>query len=106
MGACAGNTSRAILNKVKTTTSVKTNGLVSGKTCRLAVLLFGLVLGACVDPVHSQPAYKIGAVVTNFTLITRRPWTNDAGRVFMEGAPIRLSDFAERVVFFEFFDAT
>ena len=70
------------------------------------MLLLGFVLGACVEPVHSQSVYRVGDVVTNFTFYARRPWTNDAGSVFTPGTPLPLSEFAGRVVFVEFFDAT
>ena len=50
--------------------------------------------------------YKSGDIVTNFTLINRLAWTNESGRVFGPGTPLRLSDFAGKILFMEFFDAT
>jgi hypothetical protein len=50
--------------------------------------------------------YQAGQVVTNFTIYTRRAWSDSAGRTFAPGAPIRLSDFAGKVIFVEFFDPT
>jgi len=85
---------------------MKVNGSISRRISRLAVLFLGLVCSACVESVRAQPIYQVGQVVSNFTLMTRRPWTNDAGRAFMVGTPLRLSDFSDNVVLFEFFDAT
>jgi hypothetical protein len=48
--------------------------------------------------------YQPGQVVTNFTLYARPNWTNSAG--FAAYAPMRLSDFAGKVIFVEFFDPT
>jgi hypothetical protein len=50
--------------------------------------------------------YKMGDIVTNFTLINRLAWTNESGRAFEPGSPLRLSDFGGKVLFMEFFDAT
>ncbi len=85
---------------------MKTNGLVSRKISGVAALLLGLAFGADLEPAQAQPYYKLGQIVTNFTLYTRRAWTNDAGREFAPGTPLRLSDFAGHIVFFEFFDPT
>ena len=46
--------------------------------------------------------YQVGQVVTNFVLYARSPWTNSAG--ISENAPMRLSDFAGKIIFVEFFD--
>ena len=71
------------------------------------VLLSILALLSNVDLAQAQ-YYRVGQIVnpTNFTLYTRRPWTNLTGRGFSQGAPVRLTDFAGYVVFFEFFDPT
>jgi hypothetical protein len=51
----------------------------------------------------SAATYQVGDIVTNFTLIARRTFTNDAGRVFDANAPIQLRDFEGRIVLLEFF---
>jgi len=51
----------------------------------------------------SAATYQVGDIVTNFTLIARHAFTNDAGRVFHANAPVQLRDFEGRIVFFEFF---
>jgi len=51
----------------------------------------------------SAATYQVGNIVSNFTLIVRHPFTNDAGRVFASNAPVQLHDFAGKIVFFEFF---
>ena len=51
----------------------------------------------------SAATYQVGDIVTNFTLIARRPFTNDAGRAFEANAPVQLHDFAGKIVFVEFF---
>lgn len=53
----------------------------------------------------AQQGYRVGAVVTtNFALVNRYLWTNDAGRVFTPGNTVlRLSDFDGQIVFFELF---
>lgn len=48
--------------------------------------------------------YQVGQVVTNFTLYARPSWTNSGG--FAEDAPMRLKDFAGKIVFVDFFDPT
>ena len=48
--------------------------------------------------------YQVGQVVTNFILYARPNWTNSAG--FPEDAPMRLRDFAGKILFVEFFDPT
>jgi hypothetical protein len=64
-----------------------------------------LAFGAGMVPVQAAQ-YKLGDVVTNFTLINRVEWTNESGRVFEADTPLRLSDFGGKVLFMEFFDAT
>jgi hypothetical protein len=54
-------------------------------------------------PKLSAATYQVGNIVSNFTLIARHAFTNDAGRVFASNAPVQLHDFAGRIVFFEFF---
>jgi len=61
-----------------------------------------LALAAGVAPA-SAAVYKLGDVVTNFTLINRMAWTNESGRAFGPGTPLRLSDFGGKVLFMEFF---
>lgn len=48
--------------------------------------------------------YQVGQVVTNFILYARPNWTNSAG--FANNAPMRLRDFAGKIIFVEFFDPT
>jgi hypothetical protein len=85
---------------------MKTNGFADRCSPCLTALLLGLILAACVAESHGAKAYQVGDIVQDFTLITRRPWTNQAGRVFTQGSPLRLSDFAGSVLFVKFFDAT
>ncbi len=47
--------------------------------------------------------YRVGDTVTNFTFVTRRPFTRPDGTPEPAGATVRLSDFAGRVVFLEWF---
>src|SRR5437867_1218604 len=47
--------------------------------------------------------YSVGDIVTNFTLVARRPFTRPDGTPVPAGATVRLSDFAGRVVFLEWF---
>ena len=47
--------------------------------------------------------YQVGDAVTNFYLVNRLPWTNDLGQRVPAGAPLRLSDFAGKIAFFELF---
>ena len=51
----------------------------------------------------SAATYQVGDIVTNFTLVARHSFTNDAGRVFDANAPIQLRDFEGRIIFLEFF---
>jgi len=47
---------------------------------------------------------RIGDIVTNnFTLKNRYLWTNDNGQIFTSTNTWRMSDFAGKIVFFEFF---
>lgn len=47
--------------------------------------------------------YQVGQSVTNFSLVARRQFTRPDGTVVPAGATVRLSDFAGRVVFLEWF---
>jgi len=85
---------------------MKINGLGLGKLFGLTPLLLSLVCGLSPKSGSAQSFQSVGQVVTNFTLYTRNQWTNDAGRIFPEDTPVKLSDFAGHIVFFEFFDPT
>ena len=79
---------------------MKANGSVIWLKATSALWL-AFVSGIC----PTQAAYyQPGQVVTNFTLYTRPSWTNSAG--FPDDAPMRLSDFAGKIIFVEFFDPT
>jgi len=80
---------------------MKTNGLVR----RWGFLTCLLAFAAGMAPA-SAAFYQPGQIVSNFTLINRLAWTNESGRVFGAGTPLRLSDFAGKILFMEFFDAT
>jgi len=73
---------------------------------KVALFLLCFMCGGSIESIQAQSFQKVGQVVTNFTLYMRRAWTNQTGRAFSPGAPVRLSDFAGTVVFFEFFDPT
>lgn len=47
--------------------------------------------------------YRVGDVVTNFTFVARRQFTRPDGTLAPAGSTVRLSDFAGRVVFLEWF---
>jgi hypothetical protein len=66
-------------------------------------LLLALVLLA--GPAAAQiGTNKIGTIVTNnFTLQNRYRWTNDNGQIFTSANTWRLSDFAGKIVFIDFF---
>lgn len=67
----------------------------------------GLLLALVGGELPSFAAYyQPGQVVTNFTVYTRRSWTDSSGKTFAPGSPMRLSDFAGKVIFVEFFDPT
>lgn len=66
-------------------------------------LTFLLALVSAVPVSRAQP-YQVGQIVTtNFSLTTRFAWTNDSGQVFTPNTPLHLSDFAGKIVLFEFF---
>jgi hypothetical protein len=84
---------------------MKINGGL-GKIFGATILVLGLGCGVVPESARAQNFQSLGQVVTNFTLYSRNQWTNDAGRIFPEDTPLKLSDFAGHVVFFEFFDPT
>jgi hypothetical protein len=51
----------------------------------------------------SAATYQVGNIVSNFTLIARHAYTNDAGQVFASNAPVQLRDLAGKIIFVEFF---
>ncbi|HKQ37817.1 MAG TPA: hypothetical protein VJ063_07045 [Verrucomicrobiae bacterium] len=67
-------------------------------------LWLGLLIFATNAPSARAAYYQVGQVVTNFVLYARPWWTNSAG--FEENAPMRLPDFAGKIIFVEFFDPT
>ena len=55
-------------------------------------------------PEFAQAAtYRVGDVVTNFTFVARREFTRPDGTIAPVGSTVRLSDFAGRIVFLEWF---
>lgn len=82
------------------------NGVLSRSISGSAAVLLGLMFGAGIPSVGAGATYQVGSVVTNFTIYLRRAWTNESGRVFPAGTPMRLSDFSGSVLFVEFFDPT
>jgi len=71
---------------------------------RLSLLLFASAVLLAGSASAQQGAYRIGDVVTNFTLPNRYLWTNDNGQIFTPGnTSWRLSDFSGKIVFFEVF---
>jgi hypothetical protein len=83
---------------------MKVKGLVniSGR----AVVLLGLMFSTGIETPSAAGTYLVNSVVTNFTIYLRRAWTNDSGRFFPSGSPMRLSDFSGSILFVEFFDPT
>jgi len=82
---------------------MKANGdLIERKTIS-ALWLILLAFASGVSPLQGA-YYQPGQVVTNFTLYARPSWTNSAG--FPEDAPMRLRDFAGKIIFVDFFDPT
>ena len=47
--------------------------------------------------------YQVGNIVTNLTFVARRQFTRPDGTIAPAGSTVRLSDFAGRVVFLEWF---
>ena len=70
------------------------------------VAVCALLLCLTATEVSQAQRYQVGQVVTNFTVHSRRGWTNSAGTVFGKGTPMRLRDFSGKVLFVEFFDPT
>jgi hypothetical protein len=71
---------------------------------RLSLVLFACAMLLAGNASAQLGAYRIGDVVTNFTLPNRYLWTNDNGQIFTPGnTSWRLSDFAGKIVFFEVF---
>ena len=66
----------------------------------------GLWLAVMAGGVSTSEAahYQVGQVVTNFILYARPSWTTAGG--FSNNAPMRLRDFAGKIIFVEFFDPT
>ena len=85
---------------------MKMKGLVSRNISGTAGVLLGLMLGAGVESASAADTYRVGSVVSNFTVYLRRAWTNDSGYVFPAGRPMQLRDFSGSVLFVEFFDPT
>lgn len=65
-------------------------------------LLLALALSQAVGSAQAG-TYQVGDIVTNFTLVARRPFTRSDGTPVPAGATVHLSDFAGRVVFLEWF---
>ena len=74
------------------------------RTWLLAGVLVAMLFAGQLPSTAAQ--YTVGDVVSNFALYTRRPWTNSAGKAFAPGSQIRLTDFAGKIIFLEFFDPT
>ena len=71
---------------------------------RQSLLVFAVTVLLASSASAQQGAYRIGDVVTNFSLPNRYVWTNDNGQIFTPGnTSWRLSDFAGKIVFFEVF---
>jgi hypothetical protein len=68
-------------------------------------LLVAVVALFFAPPVFAAIPYRVGEIVgTNFGFQNRYLWTNDNGQVFTpSNTVIRLSDFAGKIVMFEFF---
>src|SRR5207247_11314373 len=84
---------------------MKTNGILSRQAPGIAGLLLLLGLGGLVEP-GDAPAFNTSQMLSNFVIYPRRPWTNEAGRVFSTNHALPLTDFAGSVVLFDFFDPT
>jgi hypothetical protein len=69
------------------------------RICWLPALV--LILSALTNPAAT---YIPGDVVEDFSFVTRRDWVTDLGQLVPAGAPLRLSDFAGKIVFIQFFD--
>ena len=81
------------------------NLTLSSRRVVLKLLLLAAV-AACspVVTAPAQPFYAGSIVTTNFGFQNRFRWTNDVGQVFTpSNTTFRLSDFAGKIVLFEFF---
>lgn len=67
---------------------------------RMLLLSIALTQGG---EIAQAATYRVGDVVTNFTFIARRQFTRPDGTIASAGSAVRLSDFAGRIVFLEWF---
>ena len=74
--------------------------LIGSLTARRLVASI-LLMSALASPAAT---YQPGDVVTDFSFVNRRDWINDLGQLVPAGVPLRLSDFAGKIVFIQFFD--
>jgi len=73
-------------------------------TTALCLALLGATTGSLLPQrAAAQPYLAVGDVVGDFSLHARRAFTNDVGEVVAAGEPVRLSDFAGKILFMEFF---
>ena len=81
------------------------NAVIHWLTFRCSRFLLASLCLASVSGGASATAalYNEEDVVSDFTLYARRAFTNDTGAVVAAGAPVRLTDFAGKIVFLEFF---
>lgn len=66
------------------------------------MLLLTLALTQSSEFAHAA-TYRVGDTVTNFAFVARRQFTRPDGTVVPAGSTVRLSDFAGRIVFLEWF---
>lgn len=66
------------------------------------MLLLTLSLTQGIESAHAA-TYRVGDIVTNFTFAARRQFTRPDGTIVPPGGAVRLSDFAGRIVFLEWF---
>lgn len=66
------------------------------------MLLLTLALTQGIESAHAA-TYRVGDIVTNFTFAARRQFTRPDGTIVPPGGAVRLSDFAGRIVFLEWF---
>lgn len=64
--------------------------------------LIALALMLVVDSA-SAATYRVGDTVTNFTFVARKPFARPDGTVVPAGGQVKLTDFAGRIVFLEWF---
>lgn len=79
---------------------MKTNSIT--RSIRSRLLFLALALATFTQPA-SAAIYQVGNIVTNFTLVARRPFTRPDGTAVPAGATVNLRDFAGRIVFLEWF---